>query len=172
MIVIQSYLIAVLMCVITMLCWGSWANTQKLASKKWAFQLFYWDYSLGVLILSLILAFLLTTTVSFAQEERSKVGIRPYPRDKAHEMTGGGRVAFWKPGIGNYDDVLKADDYTALNVDVVKGYNGVFCSKKRFFEHYIHTQGGDWVDPNPKTNKLIKTIRNYEEKGNEVLCSY
>jgi glucose uptake protein len=45
------------MCVITMLCWGSWANTQKMASKKWAFQLFYWDYSLGVLILSLILAF-------------------------------------------------------------------------------------------------------------------
>jgi len=43
--------------VITMLCWGSWANTQKMASKKWAFQLFYWDYSLGVLILSLILAF-------------------------------------------------------------------------------------------------------------------
>ena len=57
MVVIQSYFVAVLMCVITMLCWGSWANTQKLASKKWAFQLFYWDYSLGVLILSLILAF-------------------------------------------------------------------------------------------------------------------
>jgi glucose uptake protein len=57
MIIIQSYFIAVLMCVITMLCWGSWANTQKMASKKWAFQLFYWDYSLGVLILSLILAF-------------------------------------------------------------------------------------------------------------------
>jgi glucose uptake protein len=57
MIIIQSYLVAVLMCVITMLCWGSWANTQKMASKKWAFQLFYWDYSLGVLILSLILAF-------------------------------------------------------------------------------------------------------------------
>ena len=57
MVVIQSYFVAVLMCVITMLCWGSWANTQKMASKKWAFQLFYWDYSLGVLILSLILAF-------------------------------------------------------------------------------------------------------------------
>jgi glucose uptake protein len=57
MIVIQSYFVAVLMCVITMLCWGSWANTQKMASKKWAFQLFYWDYSLGVLILALILAF-------------------------------------------------------------------------------------------------------------------
>jgi len=57
MVVIQSYFIAVLMCIITMLCWGSWANTQKMASRKWAFQLFYWDYALGVLILSLILAF-------------------------------------------------------------------------------------------------------------------
>jgi glucose uptake protein len=57
MIIIQSYFVAVLMCVITMLCWGSWANTQKMASRKWAFQLFYWDYSLGVLILALVLAF-------------------------------------------------------------------------------------------------------------------
>jgi len=62
MVVIQSYLVAVLMCVITMLCWGSWANTQKMASKKWAFQLFYWDYSLGVLLLALILAFTMGST--------------------------------------------------------------------------------------------------------------
>ncbi|HKK81480.1 MAG TPA: GRP family sugar transporter [Prolixibacteraceae bacterium] len=57
MVVIQSYGWAVVLTVITMLCWGSWANTQKMASKKWAFQLFYWDYSIGVLLLSLILAF-------------------------------------------------------------------------------------------------------------------
>jgi len=57
MVIVQSYFVAVLMCVITMLCWGSWANTQKMASREWAFQLFYWDYALGVLILSLILAF-------------------------------------------------------------------------------------------------------------------
>lgn len=62
MIIIQSYFVAVLMCVITMFCWGSWANTQKMASKKWAFQLFYWDYSIGVLILSLILAFTMGST--------------------------------------------------------------------------------------------------------------
>ena len=68
MIVIQSYFVAVLMCVITMLCWGSWANTQKMASKKWAFQLFYWDYALGVLLLSLILAF---TMGSSGEEGRS-----------------------------------------------------------------------------------------------------
>jgi glucose uptake protein len=39
-----------------MLCWGSWANTQKLATKEWRFQLFYWDYAIGVLLLALILA--------------------------------------------------------------------------------------------------------------------
>jgi glucose uptake protein len=57
MVIIQSYFVAVLMCVITMLCWGSWANTQKLASREWAFQLYYWDYSIGVLLLALLLAF-------------------------------------------------------------------------------------------------------------------
>jgi len=57
MVLIQSYPVAVAMCVITMLCWGSWANTQKLASKEWKFQLFYWDYAIGVLLLTLIIAF-------------------------------------------------------------------------------------------------------------------
>jgi len=47
-----------------MLCWGSWANTQKLATKKWPFQLFYWDYSLGVVILSIILAITLGSSGS------------------------------------------------------------------------------------------------------------
>ena len=51
---IDSYPVAVALCVVTMLCWGSWANTQKLASKSWGFPLFYWDYTLGVILLSLI----------------------------------------------------------------------------------------------------------------------
>jgi len=57
MFIVESYGLAVVMCVITMLCWGSWANTQKLASKEWRFQLFYWDYAVGVLLLALLLAF-------------------------------------------------------------------------------------------------------------------
>ena len=57
MILIQSYPIAVLMCVVTMICWGSWANTRKLTGQGWSFQLFYWDYALGVLLMSLIFAF-------------------------------------------------------------------------------------------------------------------
>jgi glucose uptake protein len=51
----QSYTLAVSLCFITMICWGSWANTQKLATKEWPFQLFYWDYTLGILILALVL---------------------------------------------------------------------------------------------------------------------
>ena len=56
MFVIESYPAAVAFCFITMLCWGSWANTQKLASKSWRFELFYWDYAFGILLTSLIFA--------------------------------------------------------------------------------------------------------------------
>lgn len=55
MFVLQSYPWAVVFCVITMFCWGSWANTQKLARKDWRFELFYWDYAVGVLLLAAIL---------------------------------------------------------------------------------------------------------------------
>ena len=64
MFIIESYSVAVVLCVITMLCWGSWANTQKLASKEWRFQLFYWDYAIGVFLLALILAFTLGSSGS------------------------------------------------------------------------------------------------------------
>jgi glucose uptake protein len=56
MFIVQSYATAILFCIITMLCWGSWANTQKLAAKTWRFELFYWDYVIGILLFSLISA--------------------------------------------------------------------------------------------------------------------
>jgi len=52
----ESYGIALLMMFITMCCWGSWANMQK-ATKNWRFELFYWDYSVGLLLFSIIFAF-------------------------------------------------------------------------------------------------------------------
>jgi len=55
----QSYPLAIILCVVTMLCWGSWGNTQKLAGKSWRFELFYWDYVLGILLFSLLLGFTL-----------------------------------------------------------------------------------------------------------------
>jgi len=54
MLIIDSSPVAVAMCVVTMLCWGSWANTQKLTGRAWPFQLYYWDYSLGVLLLAVL----------------------------------------------------------------------------------------------------------------------
>jgi len=64
MFIIESYTTAILFCVITMLCWGSWANTQKLASGNWRFELFYWDYVIGILLMSLIFAFTLGSSGS------------------------------------------------------------------------------------------------------------
>ena len=59
MFIVQSYPIAVLLCLVTMLCWGSWGNTQKLAAKTWRYELFYWDYVIGIVLLSLIFGFTL-----------------------------------------------------------------------------------------------------------------
>jgi glucose uptake protein len=55
MFIISSYSTAILFCIVTMLCWGSWANTQKLAS-NWRFELFYWDYVFGIVLLAFIFA--------------------------------------------------------------------------------------------------------------------
>ena len=62
MFIVQDYTLAVFFCVITMLCWGSWANTQKLAASSWRFELFYWDYVIGIVIFSLLLALTLGST--------------------------------------------------------------------------------------------------------------
>ena len=55
MFIVNSFSIAVVLLFITMLCWGSWANTQKLATQKWPFQLFYWDYVIGIFLCALVL---------------------------------------------------------------------------------------------------------------------
>ena len=57
MYIVGSYTLAVIFCFVTMLCWGSWANTQKLAAKSWRYELFYWDYVIGMVLFSLLLAF-------------------------------------------------------------------------------------------------------------------
>ena len=59
MFIVESYSLAIIFCIVTMLCWGSWANTQKLVTGKWRFELFYWDYVIGILLFSLVAAFTL-----------------------------------------------------------------------------------------------------------------
>ncbi len=62
MFVVQSYSLAVLLTVVTMFCWGSWANARKLAPPSWRFELFYWDYALGVLLSALVFGITLGDT--------------------------------------------------------------------------------------------------------------
>src|SRR5438876_10059626 len=57
MFIVENYTTAILFCIITMFCWGSWANTQKLAGRTWRFELFYWDYVIGIFLFSLVSAF-------------------------------------------------------------------------------------------------------------------
>jgi glucose uptake protein len=67
MFIVESYYLAVVLCFFTMICWGSWANTQKLSPKSWSFTLFYWDYSIGVLLFSLFIGL---TFGSFGEDGR------------------------------------------------------------------------------------------------------
>ncbi|MDY0098929.1 MAG: multidrug DMT transporter permease, partial [Bacteroidales bacterium] len=68
MVLVQDYALAVFLCVIAMICWGSWQNTRNLIGTKWRFELFYWDYTLGIVIFALLMAF---TFGSFGNQGRS-----------------------------------------------------------------------------------------------------
>jgi len=59
MFIVENYSLAIILCMVTMLCWGSWANTTKLTTKEWRFELLYWDYGIGILITTILLAFTL-----------------------------------------------------------------------------------------------------------------
>ena len=78
MIIPSTYAVALMLTIISMICWGSWANTQKLAG-KWRFELFYIDYSIGVLVAAVVAAFtfgMLGSELNF-EDNLSIVGKRP-----------------------------------------------------------------------------------------------
>ncbi len=57
----ETYAVALVLMVLSMLCWGSWANTQKAAS-DFRFELFYWDYVWGILLCSIVVGLTLGRT--------------------------------------------------------------------------------------------------------------
>ena len=87
MFIVGNYTLAVIFCFVTMLCWGSWGNTQKLAAKSWRYELFYWDYVIGMVIFSLILAFTMGSIGSQG---------RPFLKDLSQVESG----ALWSILIG------------------------------------------------------------------------
>ena len=79
MLTIHSPAVSILLCTITMIGWGSWANTQKLAGKtKWPFELYYWDYVLGLLLFSIL--FMLTVGSSGSGGSPALTNIRQASR--------------------------------------------------------------------------------------------
>jgi glucose uptake protein len=57
----HTFSLALLMMIASAICWGSWANTYK-GVKNYRFELFYWDYAVGIFLISLLLAFTLGST--------------------------------------------------------------------------------------------------------------
>jgi len=84
----QSYSLAIILCIVTMLCWGSWGNTQKLAGKSWRFELFYWDYVFGILLFSLLLCFTLGSNVENGRGFIQDIG-QAEPGNILNAMLGG-----------------------------------------------------------------------------------
>lgn len=56
MYLVESNTMAIVFSILSMLFWGSWVNSQKIAAKSWRFELFYWDYNLGLLLMAAIFA--------------------------------------------------------------------------------------------------------------------
>jgi glucose uptake protein len=97
MFVLESYPLAVFFCLITMLCWGSWANTQKLAQREWRFEFFYWDYCVGVLLVALLFG---VTIGSFG------TGGRPFLQDLRQADGGALLLAFIGGVVFNAANIL------------------------------------------------------------------
>jgi glucose uptake protein len=56
MFVPTTFAVALFMTIMSTICWGSFANTFK-GTKNYRFELYYWDYGLGIFLISLVLAF-------------------------------------------------------------------------------------------------------------------
>jgi glucose uptake protein len=89
MFIVENYGLAILLCVVTMLCWGSWANTTKLTSRSWRFELFYWDYGFGILITTVLFAI---TIGSYGSEGRAFI-------DDIKQAAGGSILSAFAGGV-------------------------------------------------------------------------
>ena len=94
------------------------------------------------------------------------VGLRPLPRDERDWKTNHG--GSWQ-GTPTYAQQKGNYPFVAENIDVVKGWlDGDFKTKRMFFEYYWGLdEKRDDLDP--QKNGLIKVIKNWEDKGGEIV---
>ncbi|MCD7935995.1 MAG: GRP family sugar transporter [Tannerellaceae bacterium] len=97
MFIVESYTLSILFCVVTMFCWGSWGNTQKLAAGSWRYEFFYWDYVWGIVLLALVSGFTLGSTGTAG---------RPFLEDLAQLDAGNAGSAFLGGIIFNASNIL------------------------------------------------------------------
>ena len=114
MFIVDSYALAVVFCFVTMLCWGSWGNTQKMAAKTWRYELFYWDYVIGMFLFALILSL---TMGSFGSEGR------PFLQDLGQASGANIASALLGGVIFNASNILLSAS-TALVLGVIINYAG------------------------------------------------
>jgi glucose uptake protein len=88
MILVQNYTLAVFLCALAMVCWGSWQNTRNLIGNHWRFELYYWDYSIGIVLFALLMAF---TFGSIGNQGRSFIVdlVQSNPRNLLSSALGG-----------------------------------------------------------------------------------
>lgn len=134
MFVVENYPLAVLFCIITMFCWGSWGNTQKLAAKTWRYELFYWDYVIGILLLSLVFGF---TLGSFGEQGRSFIP------DLAQVSSGNFWSAFTGGIIFNASNILLAASISLAGMSVAFPIGVGLALVLGVFINYFSTPKGD-----------------------------
>ncbi|HMJ70235.1 MAG TPA: GRP family sugar transporter [Cyclobacteriaceae bacterium] len=134
MFIVEDYSLAVIFCIITMFCWGSWGNTQKLASKTWRYELFYWDYVIGILLLSLIFAFTLGSS--------GETG-RPFLEDLAQAETGNITSAFVGGIIFNAANILLSTAIAISGMSVAFPVGIGIALVLGVFVNYFGSQKGD-----------------------------
>jgi glucose uptake protein len=134
MFIVEDYSLAVIFCIITMFCWGSWGNTQKLAGKTWRYELFYWDYVIGIMLLSLIFAFTLGSS--------GEAG-RPFLEDLAQAATGNITSAFLGGIIFNAANILLSTAIAISGMSVAFPVGIGIALVLGVFVNYFGSQKGD-----------------------------
>lgn len=134
MFVVENYPLAVLLCIVTMFCWGSWGNTQKLAAKTWRYELFYWDYVIGILLLSLVFGF---TLGSYGEQGRSFIP------DLAQVSSSNFWSAFTGGIIFNASNILLAASISLAGMSVAFPIGVGLALVLGVFINYFSTPKGD-----------------------------
>lgn len=136
MFIVESYGLAVALCWVTMLCWGSWGNTQKLAARTWRYELYYWDYVIGILLFSLVCGF---TLGSFGEHGRS------FMEDLFQVSAGNFWSAFLGGVIFNASNILLSASMSLAGMSVAFPIGVGLALVLGVFINYFSTPKGDPV---------------------------